>query len=156
MIALVHHRFFNLRDTARQHQIGFCQAQGHRPALRVRFIRKGDRRRHNGLALQVHRVLGFVGQMRAPVFHLGNPAVPIRRAFPLRIGDFLVLAPPIQPAQVFFGRVLDPFGLGQTAQVFLPVLAGVFAHDALHRRVGLQGGGVHGHRLAPQHPFLFQ
>ena len=58
-IALVHHRLLNLRGTARQHQIGFRQAQGHRPALRVRLVRKDDRRRNNSLALQVHRMLGF-------------------------------------------------------------------------------------------------
>jgi len=69
-IALVHHRLLNLRGTARQHQIGFRQAQGYRPALRIRLVRKGDRRCHNGLALQIHRVLGFVGQMMNRIYRI--------------------------------------------------------------------------------------
>ena len=94
--------------------------------------------------------------MRAPVLHFGNPTVGIDRAFPLFIGNLLVLAAAIQPPQVNLGRTLYAFGFGQSLQVLFPVFPAVLAHDALHRRIGLQGGRVNRHRLAAQQSFGFQ
>jgi hypothetical protein len=88
------------------------------------------------------------------ILHLGNPTVRISAAFPVFIGHFLVLPAAIQPAQIFLGRFFDAFGFGQALQVFLPILTRVLAHNAFHRRVGLQGGGVNSHVLPAQEPFL--
>ena len=44
--------------------------------------------------------------MRAPIFHLGDPAVRIRRALPLLIGHFLVGPGPIQPPEIFLGAAV--------------------------------------------------
>jgi hypothetical protein len=54
------------------------------------------------------------------------------------------------------GGIFDAFGLGQRPQVGLPVGTGVFAHDAFHRGVGFQRGGVNRQSLAAQHAFFLQ
>ena len=72
------------------------------------------------------------------------------------VGNFLVGASVIQPLQIRVGRVFDPFGLGQGAQVGLPIRARVLAHDALHRGVGFQGRRVDPQRAAPEQSLLVQ
>ncbi|NBR88025.1 MAG: hypothetical protein EBT61_21445 [Verrucomicrobia bacterium] len=42
------------------------------------------------------------------------------------------------------------------ASVARPVGSGVFAHDALHGRIGFQRGGIHAHGLAAQQAPLVQ
>jgi len=117
-------------------------------------VREGYRCAHNGFTLQIHRVFRLVGQMRAPVLHFGDAAVPICPADPLGVGDFLVMASAIQTTQVFLCGVLDSFRFRQPLQVLLPIFSVVLAHDAFHGRVGFQGGGVQRHRLAPQQSLL--
>ena len=39
-------------------------------------------------------------------------------------------------------------------QRILPTRTRVLAHNAFHRRIGLQGGGVNGHGLPAQEPFF--
>ena len=110
--------------------------------------------RQDQLRVQIDDVFGLVGQMRAAVLHLGDPAVGVGFAPPLFVRDLLVLAIAIEPSH-FFGRrfvaLLDLARfLHQTPDILLPVLARVAADDALHRRVGFQRRGVDAHRLAFQ------
>src|SRR5262249_36339867 len=132
VISLVGHQLDHGRLSPSRNQIGLGEDQALGSALRIAAIGVGHVRTDDGLGLQVHRVLGFVGQMSAPILHLGDTALGIRRALPLLIGNFLVGTLAVDPAQVIVGGIFDPFGFGQTAQVLLPVGPVVFAHDAFH------------------------
>jgi hypothetical protein len=66
-----------------------CRVQRHGVA-QVGFM---QRHRHHRTRIQIDRVLGLVSQVRAPVLHLRNPSIPVRRALPLLIRHaFLALA----------------------------------------------------------------
>jgi hypothetical protein len=117
--------------------------------------------RDHRAGVEVHRVLGLVGQTRAAVLQLGDPRVRIGRALPLRVGQPLALAPAIQPDQVPGRRRLDAARLGHAGQHLTVALAGVAPHDRPHRRVRLHRRGVDADPLAldettlgqpPQHP----
>lgn len=110
----------------------------------IRRVARVDLRRDDDLALQVDDVLRFVGEARSPVLHLGDPAVRVTRGRPVLVGDALAAPVPIHPARVLLRRVLDALRLGEPADVLAPGLAGVPAHDRLHRRVG-----GHSHCLFP-------
>ena len=72
-------------------------------------ILQGDGHQRPGL--HVHRVLGFVGEVGTPIFHLGDLRIGIPRMLPVLVGG-LLLALAVQARQVFAGGSLDPRGLG--------------------------------------------
>lgn len=124
--------------------------QSLRASLAVAPVGAGYRRRHDGLGGQVHRVLGLVGQMRGAVLHLRDASVGVVRVFPVFVGHLLARPGAVEALQIGSGWVVDPFGLGQRAQIGLPVGARVLAHDALPDGIGCQRGGVHAHGGSPQ------
>src|SRR5690242_1646043 len=63
--------------------------------------------------LKIDRMLGFMSQMRAAIFHLGNACIGIVGMSPVVIGAFLG-AFAVQARQVFSGRRLDSRGLRQS------------------------------------------
>jgi hypothetical protein len=113
-----------------------------------------DLSRKHQVRVQIHHVLGLVGQVRPPVLHLHDAAVRIAGRFPLFVGNLLVLPLFVEPSQLFVGRVLDARFFGQFPQILLPVFAGLFANDRLHRRIGFQRRGIHRHRAASKQPLL--
>jgi hypothetical protein len=67
---------------------------------------------------------------------------------------FFLLA--VESRQLLFGRLLNAFGCGQLPQVLLVSLARVAPHQALHRRVGLQGCRIDAYTLAIGQPMFAQ
>src|ERR1700683_3339678 len=104
VITLVRHDFFD----AAQVDLGLFRWRHHRfvlHQLRDRFARfcqrlvNGggvsligplQRHRQQGPARQVHGMFGFMGQMRAAIFHLGDPGIGIIRVFPFLVGTLLL------------------------------------------------------------------
>jgi hypothetical protein len=86
-------------------------------------------------------MLGFVGEVGTPIFHLGDLRIGIPRMLPVLVGG-LLLALAVQARQVLAGGSLDPRGLRETGQELLITLRSIAAHDAAHRRVGLQRGAA--------------
>ena len=113
-----------------------------RVALVGALQRDGD----NGAGVQVDRMLGFVGQMRPAVFHLRDLRIGVVRVGPLLVRR-LLLALLVHPCQVLARRGLDPRGRGEPGQKRLIALAGVAPHDAAHRGVRLERGGIDRHGL---------
>jgi len=74
--------------------------------------------RQNGLTLQVRRAQFWRPDACARPPSGQSPAVPVRRAFPVRIGGFLALASAIHSQQFF---VMGFSVLGQTTQVFFSI-----------------------------------
>jgi hypothetical protein len=102
---------------------------------------------HQGAGLQVHRVLGFVGQVRPAIFHLRDLRVGIPWIFPIFVRGFL-LALAVQARQLRARGRRDSRRLRETGQELLVVLPGVAAHDAAHGRVRLEHGRVNRDGLA--------
>jgi hypothetical protein len=71
--------------------------------------------------LQIDRMLGLVGQMRAPVLHPGDFGIGIARMRPLVVRP-LLLALPIEPRQVGPRRRANARGLRQPSQKLLVAL----------------------------------
>src|SRR5260370_17605209 len=103
-----------------------------------------QRHRHDGTSVHVHGVLGLVRQMGAPVFHLRDPRLLVRRTLPLFVRRPL-LALPIQSRQILPRRRLHPRRLGQSPQELLIRLARVPPHVRPHPRVRFQRRRVHPH-----------
>ena len=125
--------------------------RGHRgldDRRRVAGVRALQRDRDNRAGLQIDGVLGFVGQMRPAILHLRDLRIGIGRVRPVFVRR-LLLPLPIQPRQVLARRRLDARRLGEARQKLLIALAGVAPHDAPHRGVRLERGGVDRDRLAP-------
>ena len=114
---------------------------------------QGDR--DNRARLEVHRMLGFVGQMRPAVFHLRDLRIRIVRVRPVLIRR-LLLPLPIQPRQVLPRRRLDARGLREPRQKLLIGFRRVPPHDAAHRGVGFQRGRIDRDGLALEEPDLDQ
>src|SRR5262249_7550674 len=127
VIALVGRYFFDVRCAAGADQIDLRRRHAVPQGAAVGLIAGIDLRRQDQVGVQVHDVLGLVGQVGGAVLHLGDAAVRVRGRGPLIVGDLLVLALPVEAAQLLVGGVLDA-GLGrQLLEVLLPVLAGVLA-----------------------------
>ena len=112
--------------------------------------------RDHRAGIEIDRVLGLVGQMRAAVLQLGDPRVRIGRALPLRVGQLLAFAVAIQPDQVLGRRRLDAALLGHPRQHLAVALAGVAPDDRPQRRVGLHGRGIDADPLALDQAVLGQ
>ncbi len=103
--------------------------------------------RQDHAAVHVHRVLGFVRQMRRAIFHLGDLRVRIVRVLPVVVRAFF-LAFSIKFGQIFPRRRLDAALLCQLREELLILLPVVAADDRTQRRVGFQRGAVHPDGLA--------
>ena len=106
--------------------------------------------RDDRAGVEVHGMFDLVGQMRAAVFHLGDLRIRIDGAPPGLVRCRL-LPLPVQAGEVVARRGGNARRLRQAGQIGLVVLAGVPPHDAPHRRVRLQRGGVDPDRRALQH-----
>ncbi len=100
-------------------------------------------------------MLSLVRQVRAPVLHLRNPRVLVRRTLPLLVRHAL-LALAVQSRQVLAGRRCQAGSLRQSAQELLVALPRVPPHDRAHRRVGFQRGRIDRHPLALQQSTIRQ
>ncbi len=110
--------------------------------------------RHHRAGVQIHRVLGLVGQMRRAVLHLGDLGLGVALRNPIRVGKLLALALPLQTRQILGRGCLDAAFPGQALQ-HLPVAFAVGApHDVPQRRVGLHGRGIDADALALDQPRL--
>ena len=116
---------------------------------RVAFVRSLNRDCNQGARIQVDRMLGLVGQMRATVLHLRDLRVGIGRARPVLVRG-LVATTAIQPRQRGPRRSPDPGLLRQPRQEFVVLLSRVAPHDATHGGIRLQRGRVDAYRLALQ------
>jgi len=76
----------------------------------------------------------------------------------VHIGHLLILAAPVEPADVLVGRFIVRSDHScfphQSRDVRLPVFAGVAADDGLHRRIRFQRGRIDADRLAGQQLLL--
>ena len=88
-------------------------------------------------ASTVHRVLGFVGEVRAAVLHLRDTGVLGVRMPSLGIAAFLGPLP-IEPRQIGSCGRVNPRRLREARQKLLVRLARVPSHDAPQRHVGLE------------------
>src|SRR5207247_8697054 len=82
-----------------------------------------QRHRYQRAAVEVHGVLRFVREMRAPILHLRDLRVGIRRVGPVLVRGPLLPAP-IEPRQGFAGGCFDARRDGQPCQEFLIALTG--------------------------------
>ena len=100
-------------------------------------------------------MLGFVGQMRASIFHLCNLRIRIVRVLPVVVvALFLALA--VQLCQLFAGRRLDAGFFCKTSEKVIVTLTVIPADDRAQRGVGFQRGSVHGNGVAFQQAFFRQ
>jgi hypothetical protein len=131
------------------------QIGNRRPRLRQRLLDRRriaqigflQRHRHHCPGVHVHRVLGLMGQVRAPVLHLGDARVRIMWVHPLVIRP-LLFSLPIHPRQVFPCGSRDTRLLCQPFQEILVALSVIPPYDRTHRRVGLQRRGINSDPLA--------
>ena len=108
-----------------------------RARLRIACVSVLHGHADHGAGFEIDRVLGFVGQTRAPVLPLRYCRVGIVRMPPVVVRPFLrPLA--INARQIGTGRRLDTGRLRELRQEGRGRLAGVTPHDAAPRRVGLQ------------------
>ena len=113
-------------------------AQSRRITL-ISFVNLGGDHR---AAVQIHRMLRLVGQVRPPILHLGDLGLGIDRRTPILVREGLVLAPAVQPNEIFRRGGLDAAFLGHAQKHLAVALAGVTAHDGAQRRIGLHGRSV--------------
>jgi len=150
VIAFVHNRLGDLGGTARQHQVGFGQN-----SVSPARLRGSDLSAKVTVAATIASLSKSTACVRPcrpggvrPVFHFRNPAVRIGRAFPLLVGNFLVLTRAIQPgagpASVGFSI---PSALASPCKYCFQSSPLSLAHDALHRGIGFQGRCVDCHGL---------
>ncbi len=121
----------------------------------VALIRPLQRHRDHHPTFHVHRMLSFVGHMRAAVFHLRDTRICVGRAPPFLVRPFL-LALPIKPRQIFPSRRRDPTLLGQIRQKGFVPLAVIASHDGSHRCVSFQCRRIHTDDLALQQATISQ
>ena len=166
MVALVRHHPFHAHFAHRlhrSHRVRLCRLPRHlrhgapgfrqsrRHARGVPTIGGLHRQRHHRACLQIHRVLGLVGQMRPAVLHLRDPRFPVVRIHPVPVRQRL-LALAVKALAFGRRRLLDAFGLHQLRDVLVVAGPVVPPHDRFQRRVGFQRRGVHSQVLAAQQP----
>ena len=95
--------------------------------------RDGD----NRSGLHVHRMLGLVSQMRAPILHLGDAGIGIVRMRPVVVGAFLG-TPAIQLRQLLTRGRFDAAFRRQPHQKLFVALSGIAPHHRSQCRVGFQ------------------
>ena len=123
----------------------------------ISFIGPVQRDGDNGAGLHVHRMLGFVSQMRAAILHLGDARIGIVRMPPIIIRS-LLRALAVQLRQLLARRRFDAALFCQPCQELFVALSGIAPHNRPQRRVGFQRGRVHTDRrpfqqfLLGQHP----
>ena len=66
---------------------------------------------------QIDDVFGLVGQMRATILHLGDPAVGVGFALPLLVRDLFVLAFPVEPSESLRPRARRPVRSGPLPRI---------------------------------------
>ena len=64
-------------------------------------------RRHHRAGVQIHRVLGLVGQVRGAVLHLGDLGLGVAPGNPVLVRELLALALAVQTRQVLSRGCLD-------------------------------------------------
>ena len=99
-----------LRRRCRIHRLEVCLGlrQGLGKRRGVALIGRVQLGRHHRAGVQIHRVLGLVGQMRRAVLHLGDLGLGVALRNPIRVGKLLALALPLQTRQVLGRGCLDP------------------------------------------------
>ena len=145
-----------LRRRCRIHRLEVCLGlrQGLGKRRGVALIGRVQFGRHHRARVQIHRVLGLVGQMRRAILHLGDLGLGVALRNPIRVGKLLALALVLQTRQVLGRGCLDAAFPGQALQ-HLPVTFAVVApHDVPQRRVGLHGRGIDADALALDQPRL--
>ena len=125
-------RLQSLADRLIEHDVvqihrGLDQTPGQR--LGVPLIGAAQMDRHQGLGIQIDRMLGLMSQVGASVLHLGNAGVRIVRVLPVVVGALLGSLL-VELGQILPRRRLDAFGLGQTLQILIVALTRVAPHDA--------------------------
>ena len=93
-------------------------------------------------------MLGFVGEMRRAILHLGDFGVRIGLTRPILVREFLALAGTVEPDEIIDRRRLDATLLGHARQHLTIGRAIVAAHDRPHRSVGLHRRTVDADPLA--------
>src|SRR3954454_18236976 len=116
---------------------------------RIAFISRLQRDRHDRTRLHVHGVLGLVGQMRAPVFHLRDAGIRVLRMLPFVVRP-LLLPLPVQLGQLLPRRRLDPALVCQTCQKLVVLFPCVTPHNRTQRCIGFQCRRIHPDRMALQ------
>lgn len=129
-------------------------SQPHRQARRVPAIARLHRHRHQRSAVQVHRVFGFVTQVRAAVLHPGDPRFPVMGIQPLPIRQRFPTLPVI-PLPLRRRRLFDALLLHQLRHVRIVANSVVPPHDRFQRRIRLQRRRVHPHILSAQQSLGF-
>jgi len=104
---------------------------------RITLIGRLQRHRQQRSARQIHGMLGFVRQMRAPILHPGDPRIRVTGTLPFLVGP-LLLPLPVQPHQLFPRRILHPRRFPQLLQILVVALPVIPPHDALQGRIGFQ------------------
>ncbi len=154
MVALVRDELGHRRLAAGHFEVRLRAHQRVRQRLRIALVSRVQRRGHDDLALEIDRVLGLVREVRPTVLHPRDPAVGVRRRHPIAITDLLVVTMAIEAPRVLLPRVRDAFLLRQLLHVAPPGDALLAAHDASHRGVGLEVGGVDRDPMALQQLLL--
>ncbi len=141
------------RAGRREHRLHLLGRRDQRLNHRRRVARVGALHRyaHHRAGLQVHRMLGLVGQVLPPVFHLRDPRIRIVRMGPFGVRR-LLLAGSVEPRQLGPRRRRNARRLGQPRQERRVVLARLAADDAAQRRIRLQRRRVDAHRLPRTKP----
>ena len=134
-----------LRRRGRIHRLEVCL--GHRQGLAKRrgvaLIGRVQLGRHHRARVQIHRVLGLVGQMGGAVLHLGDLGLGVALGNPILVRELLALALAVQARQVVRRGRLNAALLGQVFQHLPVALTRVAPHNVPQRRVGLHGRGIH-------------
>jgi hypothetical protein len=116
---------------------------------RVAFVSRLHRDRHDRARLHVHGVLGLVGQMRAPVFHLRDTGFRVMRMLPFVVAP-LILPLPVQLRQLLPRRRFNPALFRQTRQKLVVLFPCITPHNRTQRCIGFQRRRIHPDGIALQ------
>src|SRR5215471_2053525 len=129
--------------------------QGFQNRLRVARSAAGHGYGHHRSRLEIYRMLGFVRQVGAPVFHFRDLRLGIVRIHPFVVRSLLgTLA--VQLRQILPRRRSDSRFLRQPPQKLFIAFVAVTPHNRTHGRVRLQRRGIDPYRVSLQQPFLGQ
>ena len=151
VITLVGHQFFHSqRMYLPCHFFRFGKRFMHRGC--VAGIRRFQRDGQQCAARQIDGVFRLMCQMSASIFHLRDPRIGVCRTLPLIVGT-LLLSLAVHPGQYFPRRIFNSRRLREANQVVVVALFVVPPHNAFHRRIGFQRGGIDRDRLALNQAF---